>query len=127
MSIPSDLNYSKEHEWVRRDGDEVVIGITAFAAEQLGDVVFVELPEAGSVINANDPFGNVESVKSVSELFAPLSGTITSVNEALEDSPESVNDDAYGKGWMIRITPSNPEEMTALLSADQYAELISET
>ena len=119
---PEDLKYTKEHEWLRSLGETVEIGITAFAADQLGDVVFVELPEVGSVIAAGEPFGVVESVKSVSDLFAPLTGTVTEINSGLEDAPELVNESCYGDGWIIRIKPDDPQAIEGLLSAAAYKE-----
>lgn len=124
QNIPQDLQYSKDHEWVRKEGDEVVIGITHFAQEQLGDVVYVELPEVDDEIKASDPFGVVESTKAVSELFAPVSGKVIARNDALIDAPEKVNADSYGEAWMIRVRPSNPSEMDALLDAAAYKEFI---
>lgn len=124
--FPESLKYSKEHEWVRVDGDEVVIGITSFAQEQLGDVVYVELPEVGSDIQAGEPFGVVESTKAVSELFAPVSGKVVARNEPLDDEPEKVNEDPFGDGWMIRVQPSNAGEIEALLDAAAYEKLTEE-
>lgn len=127
MSVPQDLKYSEEHEWVRKDADgKVYVGITEFAQNELGDIVFVELPEIDSKLKANEPFGSVESVKTVSELYAPVSGKVVEVNETLEDSPEFVNESPYEKAWMIVIEPSEPEEFDKLLDAKAYANLISE-
>ncbi|MBF0285546.1 MAG: glycine cleavage system protein GcvH [Magnetococcales bacterium] len=123
MSIPANLKYTSEHEWVRPEGDEAVVGITFFAQDQLGDVVYVELPQVGREITAGQPFGVVESVKSVSELYAPLSGVVTAINEPLKNAPEWVNQDPYGTGWMIRIRPSNPAEAETLLPPEAYAAL----
>ena len=120
MEFPDDLRYSKEHEWIRSEGDRVEIGITDFAQEELGDVVFVELPEAGATVEAMVPFGVVESVKAVSDLFAPVSGTVVEVNEELLDRPELINESPYGEGWMIVVEASNPEELQQLLSAADY-------
>ena len=103
MNTPKELRYSKEHEWVRVEGDNVRIGITDFAQSELGDIVFVELPEVGTELTANEPFGSVESVKTVSELYAPVSGTVVEVNEALNDNPEYVNESPYDKAWMIVV------------------------
>lgn len=125
MSIPADLLYSKEHEWVRREGSDLRIGITEFAQSELGDIVFVELPEVGEEITANEPFGSVESVKTVSELYAPVSGTVVEVNEDLEDNPEYVNESPYEKAWMIVIEPSDDSELDNLLSAEEYEAHIS--
>lgn len=125
MSIPKDLLYSKEHEWVRREGSDLRIGITDFAQSELGDIVFVELPEVGDELTANEPFGSVESVKTVSELYAPVSGTVVEVNEELEDHPEYVNESPYEKAWMIVIEPSDDSELDELLSAEEYEAHIS--
>lgn len=125
MSLPKDLLYSKDHEWVRREGSDIRIGITDFAQDELGDIVFVELPEVGETIEANEPFGSVESVKTVSELYAPISGTIVEVNEALEDNPEYVNESPYEQAWMIVVEPSDDAELDDLLSADQYSDHVS--
>ncbi len=121
---PQDLKYTKEHEWLRSDGESVEIGITAFAADQLGDVVFVELPEVGAKITSGQPFGVVESVKSVSDLYAPINGTVTEINEGLLDAPELVNEASYGEGWIIKVSPDNAQELEGLLSADAYKETL---
>ncbi|HWO77137.1 MAG TPA: glycine cleavage system protein GcvH [Bacillus sp. (in: firmicutes)] len=126
MSTPKDLRYTKEHEWVKLEGDKVRIGITDFAQSELGDIVFVELPEVGDEITANDPFGSVESVKTVSELYAPISGKVAEVNEELSDSPEFVNESPYEKAWMIVVELSNPSEVEELMTAEQYEEMIKE-
>lgn len=126
MSFPNELKYSKEHEWVRVEGSKAVIGITAYAAEALGDVVFVDLPEVDDSIEANDVFGSVESVKAVSDLFCPVSGTIVAVNEALFDSPELVNEDPYGEGWMIEVEMEDESQLEELLSASDYEAFIKE-
>ena len=118
--VPAGLKYSKEHEWVRVDGNTVFIGITDFAQDELGDIVFVELPEVGSTVNANDTFGTVESVKTVSDLFAPVSGKVVQVNKDLEDAPEKVNKDPFDGGWMIAIEMSNTAELEALLDDAAY-------
>ncbi|MEI3611602.1 glycine cleavage system protein GcvH [Pseudogracilibacillus sp. SO30301A] len=125
MSLPTDLLYSKEHEWVRREGSDVRIGITDFAQDELGDIVFVELPEVGDTIEVNEPFGSVESVKTVSELYAPISGTVVEVNEGLEDNPEYVNESPYEQAWMIVVEPSADEELDDLLSSEEYNAYIS--
>ena len=125
MSLPTDLLYSKEHEWVRREGSDVRIGITDFAQDELGDIVFVELPEVGDTIEVNEPFGSVESVKTVSELYAPISGTVVEVNEGLEDNPEYVNESPYEQAWMIVVEPSADEELEDLLSSEEYNAYIS--
>ena len=122
---PKNLQYTKGHEWIRVDGDEATIGITEHAQDELGDIVFVELPKVGDSIDRNRGFGNVESVKAVSELFMPLTGEVVNVNRTLEDSPELVNGDPYGNGWMVRIRIKNQSELDDLLSADDYDEYIS--
>lgn len=118
--VPGDLKYSKEHEWVRVEGNQAYIGITDFAQDELGDIVFVELPAVGAQLQANETFGTVESVKTVSDLFAPLSGKVVEVNAALEDSPERVNDSPYQDGWMIVVEMSNVAELNDLLDATGY-------
>tara|TARA_B100000315_G_scaffold229904_1_gene239846 strand:- start:93 stop:470 length:378 start_codon:yes stop_codon:yes gene_type:complete len=124
MSIPEKLLYTEEHEWADFGGDDVVIGITDYAQGQLGDVVFVEFPEVGEEITAGDPFGEIEAVKTVSELFAPISGKVTAVNDSLDESPERVNSDPYGDGWLVKISPSNMEEKDELMSFLAYEEFI---
>jgi len=119
-NIPDDLHYSKDHEWVRVEGNVAVVGITDYAQDSLGDVVYVELPKSGDTFAANESFGSVESVKAVSEVFCPVSGDIAGVNESLNDSPEKVNEDPYGEGWMIRVTMSNPGEVDSMLTAAEY-------
>ncbi|EPZ39849.1 MULTISPECIES: glycine cleavage system protein GcvH [Anoxybacillus] len=126
MSIPKELRYSQEHEWVRVEGDTVRIGITDFAQSELGDIVFVELPEVGAQLTANEPFGSVESVKTVSELYAPISGKVIAVNEELNDNPEYVNESPYDKAWMIVIEPSDMSEVDNLLTAEQYEQMINQ-
>ena len=121
MDFPKDLLYTMEHEWVRVDGKTGVVGITEFAQSQLGDVVFVELPEVGSELNQGDTFGVVESVKTVSDMYSPLSGKVTKVNKDLESHPELVNADSYGVGWIIELELSDPKEKKKLLSSDDYA------
>lgn len=118
--IPADLKYSKEHEWVRVEGNRAYVGITDFAQDELGDIVFVELPEVGAQVTANETFGTVESVKTVSDLFAPVSGKVVEVNGALADNPEKVNESPYGDGWMIVVEMSNAEELNQLLDAAGY-------
>jgi glycine cleavage system H protein len=120
MQLPDGLHYTKEHEWLRLEGAEGVVGITDFAQEALGDVVFVELPPPGTVLTAGRTFGVVESNKSVSDLFAPVSGRVVAANDALKDAPEAVNRDPYGEGWMLRIALASPDEVSKLLDADQY-------
>ena len=124
-NVPADLRYTKEHEWAKLEGDKARVGITAFAQEQLGDVVFVELPKVGATITAMKTFGVVESVKAVSDLFAPLSGEVVEVNAELPKKPEVVNADPYGKGWMIVIKLTNPTEWDALMPAGDYEKLIA--
>jgi glycine cleavage system H protein len=124
--VPSELKYSKEHEWVKVDGDIVTIGITDFAQSELGDIVFVELPEEGDELTSGDSFGSVESVKTVSELYAPLSGKVVEVNEELEDSPEFVNESSYDKAWMVKVELSDKAQLDELLDADAYSEMIGE-
>jgi glycine cleavage system H protein len=119
---PSDLKYTKEHEWVRVTGDEAQVGITDYAQKQLGDVVYLELPEVGRTINKGDVFGTIESVKAVSELYAPVSGEVIEVNEHLAQHPEAVNSDPHGS-WMIKVKVSNPADTDDLLAADAYADL----
>lgn len=126
MSVPKDLRYSKEHEWVKQEGHTVKIGITHFAQDELGDIVFVELPSVGDELKANEPFGSVESVKTVSELYAPIGGKVVAVNEELEDSPEFVNESPYEKAWMIELEPTNESEMNELMSSDAYEQMINE-
>ncbi|MGH9875905.1 MAG: glycine cleavage system protein GcvH [Pyrinomonadaceae bacterium] len=119
-NIPDDLHYSKDHEWVRKDGNVAIVGITDYAQDSLGDVVYVELPKVGDDFAANESFGSVESVKAVSEVFSPVSGEIVGTNEALADTPEKVNQDPYGEGWMIRVQMSNPGEVDSMLTAAEY-------
>ena len=120
MELPSGLKYSREHEWVRAEENIAVIGITDFAQSELGDVVYVELPEVGTEVEANNTFGVVESVKAVSDLFAPVSGVVVEVNTTLEDEPELVNSDPYEDGWMIRVKMKDESELNDLLEADSY-------
>jgi glycine cleavage system H protein len=123
--VPTDLRYTKDHEWVRVDGEEATVGITEYAAGQLGDIVFVELPDVGRTLAQFAAFGVVESVKAVSDLFAPLSGEVVGSNDALAGSPEQVNGDPYGEGWMIRLRLTEPGEVDELLDADAYDALIA--
>ncbi|KFA93775.1 glycine cleavage system protein GcvH [Archangium violaceum] len=125
-NYPSDLKYTKDHEWVRVNGNTAVVGITDHAQMQLGDVVYVELPKVGDTFEASDPFGSIESVKAVSEAFAPLSGKVTKVNEEMDSSPELVNEEPYGDGWLIELELSNSKELDGLLSASQYEEYLKE-
>ena len=120
---PEDLRYTEDHEWARRDGEVIRIGITDYAQDELGDIVYVDLPAAGAEVERGQPFGEVESTKSVSDLFAPVSGTIEERNEALEERPELVNQDPYGEGWMVALRPSDPDELGELLDAAAYRDL----
>lgn len=124
MNLPSELKYTKDHEWVRVEGDEAVIGITDFAQSELGDIVFIDVDTVGDEVAGNEVFGSVEAVKTVSDLFMPLTGTVLEVNDQIDSSPELVNSDPYGEGWIIRVKFNNPEEVSNLLSADQYKEEI---
>lgn len=126
MTTPNELRYSQEHEWVKVEGDKVRVGITDFAQSELGDIVFVELPEVGDELTVNEPFGSVESVKTVSELYAPISGKVVEVNEDLADDPQFVNESPYEKAWMVVIEPSDKSEVDNLMSAEQYDEMIKE-
>jgi glycine cleavage system H protein len=126
MSAPKELRYSEDHEWVKVEGGKVRIGITDFAQHELGDIVFVELPEVGDEVTAGDPFGSVESVKTVSELYAPVSGKVVEVNEDLGDSPEFVNESPYEKAWMIVVEVSDNSEVEKLLTAEQYDAMTNE-
>lgn len=123
---PSDLKYDKEHEWVRLEGDIAVIGISHFAQNQLGEVVYVDLPSEGDSVNAGEAFGEIESVKSVSELYSPADGEIVKVNASLSDAPEIVNEDPYGEGWMIQVKLADPSQIDGLLSAEEYETFVSE-
>jgi glycine cleavage system H protein len=123
MEFPEDLKYSKEHEWARREGKAVRVGITDFAQDALGDVVYIDVPEVGTQVTGGKAFGEVESTKSVSDVFAPVSGTVLERNDALGDTPELVNSDPYGEGWLVLIDPSDPSELDALLDAAAYRQL----
>jgi glycine cleavage system H protein len=123
-SYPDDLKYHQEHDWAKIDGDIATFGITWFAQDQLGEVVFVELPEVGSSVSANGTYAEVESVKAVSDVFAPLSGEVTEINEALNDSPETINNDPYGGGWIAKVRLSEPSEVDSLLEVDAYKKLL---
>jgi glycine cleavage system H protein len=126
-SIPEDLKYTDEHEWVRMEGGLARVGITEFAQAQLGDVVYVEAPSVGDSVEAGKAFGVVESVKAASDLFCPISGSVSEVNERLMEDPELVNTDPYGEGWIVAIEPADPAEIEALLDAKAYAELLEES
>ena len=125
MSVPTDLRYTRDHEWVRLEGDEATVGITQFAADQLGDIVFVEMPEVGRMLEASKPFGVVESVKAVSDLFAPLAGEVVAVNDGLADAPELVNGDPYAGGWMVRLRIADAADVEDLLDAAAYDALVA--
>ncbi len=121
MNLPSDCRYTKDHEWVRLDADGLAaVGVTDYAQGELGDIVFVEIQPVGTVVAAEAPFGTVEAVKTVSELFAPIEGTVEAINDALDGAPETVNQDPYGAGWMVKLRPTNPADVEALMSADEY-------
>lgn len=124
MNVPNDLKYSTDHEWVKVTGDIATVGVTDFAQSELGDVVFVELPEIGTEAVKDDPFGTVEAVKTVADLLAPVSGKVVEINEALNDQPEVVNSDPYEKGWMVKIQMSDPSELDELMDASAYNEHI---
>ncbi len=124
MSLPQDLKYTKEHEWVKVDGVTATIGITDHAQGELGDIIFVEFPDIDQEIEKDEPFGTIEAVKTVADLFAPISGTVTEINEDLEDSPESVNSDPYGEGWIVKVFIGDAGELDELMTSEQYDELI---
>ncbi|MCK4546767.1 MAG: glycine cleavage system protein GcvH [Candidatus Eisenbacteria sp.] len=124
MNVPKELEYTKEHEWVAVDGRMARIGITDYAQGQLGDIVYVELPEVGAEVTAAEPFGSIEAVKAVSDLFAPVSGVVKEINSAITDSPELVNSSPYGEGWMIVVETGKPEELEKLMSAEDYEKLV---
>jgi len=126
MEFPEELKYTDEHEWVMVEADVVTVGITDFAQDQLGDVVFVELPAVGTMVEAGKPFGVVESVKAVSDVYAPVSGEVVEINEELPDAPETINTSPYDDGWMIKIKLSDPAELEGLMDADAYQEFIEE-
>lgn len=125
MSFPANLKYTKDHEWILLEGNTASIGITAFAQSELGDIVYVDISSKGKTLQANEVFGTVEAVKTVSDLYMPISGTIAEVNPALEANPELVNSDPYGEGWMVKVTVSNPEDVATLLDAAAYEALVS--
>lgn len=124
MNIPANLKYTKDHEWVKIEGDIATVGITDFAQKELGDIVYVEVETLDQTLDKDEVFGTVEAVKTVSDLFLPLSGEIIEFNDSLETTPEKVNSDPYGEGWMVKVKMSNPSEESELLSSDQYKELI---
>jgi glycine cleavage system H protein len=128
MEFPDNLNYTKEHEWIRKEDDgSITIGVTDYAQDQLGDIVFVELPQVNDeIVSRESPFAVVESVKAVSDIYAPLTGTVVEVNDELPNSPEVVNEDPYGDGWMVRMKPTEADEFGELMSADEYEQLINE-
>lgn len=124
MNVPADLKYTKDHEWVKVDGDTATVGVTDFAQGELGDIVYVEIETVGESLDQEEVFGSIEAVKTVSDLFMPVSGEILELNEEIESNPEVINSDPYGKGWMIKVKLSDSSELEGLLSADQYKELI---
>ena len=124
MSLPEDLKYTKEHEWLKVDGETAIIGITEYAQSELGDIIFIEFPNVDQKIEKNEPFGTIEAVKTVADLFAPVSGKVIEINETLEDNPEFVNSDPYVNGWIVKVSISDISEMEELMSADKYGELI---
>lgn len=124
MNIPSELKFTKDHEWVRVEGDVATVGITDFAQSQLGDIVFVDVATVGENVAQHAVFGTIEAVKTVSDLFCPVSGEVAEFNEALDDAPDAVNKDPYGEGWIIKVAMSDPSQVAGLLSAEQYGELV---
>jgi glycine cleavage system H protein len=126
VEFPQDVRYTAEHEWARLEQGTVTVGITSYATDQLGDVVFVELPTVGRQLEASKPFGVVEAVKTVSDLYAPIAGTVTEINAALTENPALVNEAPFGDGWMIRIKPNDPADLQKLMSADEYGRMIEE-
>lgn len=126
MKVDSEARYTESHEWARWDGEEIVCGISDHAQDTLSDIVYVEMPEVGDIFDANEPFGVVESVKAASDLYTPMGGEVTAVNEGLEDAPELINSDPYGEGWMIRLTPSDPDEFEDLMDAEEYEAFVAE-
>jgi len=123
--IPKELKYTEDHEWVKVDGDTATVGITDHAQSELGDIIFIEFPEINDIIERMEPFGTIEAVKTVADLFAPLNGKIVEINEALEDSPELVNSDAYGEGWIVKVSVDDLDQLNDLLSSENYEKLIS--
>lgn len=126
MEFPKDLKYTKEHEWIKVDGNTATVGITDYAQDSLGDVVYVELPQEGGSVTKNEPFGVVESVKAVSDLYSPITGSVSEVNDAIIDSPEVINEDPYGDAWMIKVEINSPNDLKDLMSADEYQKYIEE-
>lgn len=124
MNVPAELKYTKDHEWIKKEGDVVTIGITEYAQGELGDVVFVELPEVDDNFSAEDTFGTIEAVKAVADLFSPVSGDVVEINEVLADQPDTVNSDPYGDGWIVKIKMSDASEWDGLMSADEYSQHI---
>ena len=122
---PKEYLYTKEHEWIKRDGSSALIGITIYAQKQLGDIVFVELPSSGKKFESGKPFGSVESVKAVSEIYAPVTMEVTAVNQEVVEKPELINEDAHGKGWLVKVNINNESELEGLLNAEEYEELIA--
>ncbi|MEJ5308546.1 MAG: glycine cleavage system protein GcvH [Anaerolineae bacterium] len=126
MKLDTDVRFLETHEWARKEGDEIIVGITDYAQSTLSDIVYVELPEVGDTLSKGDQFGVVESVKAAADVYLPMSGKVVAVNTALEETPELINQDAFGEGWMLRITPTNPGEWNELLDADAYQKVIEE-
>ena len=124
MDLPQNLKYTKEHEWVKIDGDLLMVGITDHAQSELGDIIFIEFPDLNQVISKDDPFGTIEAVKTVADLFAPVSGKIIEINQSLEDSPELVNSDPYGEGWIVKITDIDKSQLDSLLDSNNYKRII---
>ena len=125
MNLPNDLKYTKEHEWVRIDDNILIIGITDHAQSQLGDIIFIEFPELNQMISKDEPFGTIEAVKTVADLFGPVSGKVIEINEALEDNPDLVNSDCYGQGWIVKITCTDDSQLDDLLDSEKYKEMIN--
>lgn len=126
MNFPEDMKYTREHEWARVNGNRATIGVTAFAGDQLGDIVYVELPDVGDMVKKGESFGVVESTKAVSELFAPVTGKVVEVNDPLTDTPETINEDPYEEGWMIQVEISSPDELNDLMDSVAYAKFVQE-
>ena len=124
MDLPQNLKYTKEHEWVKIDGDLLIVGITDHAQSELGDIIFIEFPDLNQVISKDEPFGTIEAVKTVADLFAPVSGKIIEINQSLEDSPELVNSDPYGEGWIVKITDIDKSQLDSLLDSNNYKRII---